>query len=29
MPMNSEEYTSLVISARAMAMTGGRSDHMV
>ena len=29
MPMNREEYTSLVIRARAMAMTGGSRDRAV
>ena len=29
MPMNSDEYTSLVLSASAMATTGGRRDHTV
>ena len=28
-PMNKEEYTSLVINARAIAITGGSSDQMV
>ena len=29
MPMNNDEYTSLVFRASAMATTGGRRDQMV
>lgn len=29
MPMNSDEYTSLVFNANAMATTGGRRDQIV
>lgn len=29
MPINSEEYTSFVMSASVMAMSGGSRDHAV
>ena len=29
MPMNSDEYTSLVFNANAMATTGGRRDQIL